>query len=120
MNAENDLSALNALLAKSKGDIANLLPDEVIELQRLTSKHLSNEFRSLAAQYYPKRKLITALLLEEMHRRRISQVELCDMLGMGTEYFNKVLHGRTNIGLQTAIKIRRHLGIDANCILDIV
>jgi hypothetical protein len=35
MDTQNELSELNALLAKSKGDIAKLLPDEVIELQRL-------------------------------------------------------------------------------------
>jgi len=119
MYTDNNLSALNALLSKSKGDIANLLPDEVVELQQLTSKHLSREFRALAEQYYPKQKLITALLKEEMHRRRVSQSELCELLGMGVEYFNKVFNGRTNIGLQTAIRIHKRLGIDANYIMDI-
>ncbi|MDR3269710.1 MAG: helix-turn-helix transcriptional regulator [Tannerella sp.] len=120
MDTQNELSALNALLTKSKGDIANLLPDEVIELQRLTSKHLANEFRSIAEKYYPKRPLITALLKEEMHRRRISQMQLCEILGMNVEYFNKVITGKTNIGLQTANKIRQRLGIDGNYIMDIV
>jgi len=120
MDTENNLSALNALLTKSKGDVANLLPDEVIELQRLTSKHLADEFRSIAEKYYPKRPLITALLKEEMHRRRVSQYQLCELLGMKVEYFNKIITGRTKIGMKTANKIRRQLDIDGNYIMDIV
>ncbi|MDR3245834.1 MAG: helix-turn-helix domain-containing protein [Prevotellaceae bacterium] len=120
MDTQNELSALNALLTKSNGDIANLLPDEVIELQRLTSNHLANEFRSIAEKYYPNRPLITALLKEEMRRRRILQTQLCEILGMNVEYFNKIITGRTNIGLQTANKIRKRLSIDGNYIMDIV
>jgi hypothetical protein len=120
MDTQNVLSALNALLAKSNGDIANLSPDEVMMLQCLTSKHLAHQFRCIAEKYYPKRPLITALLKEEMHRRRISQTQLCKILEMNTEYFNKIITGRTNIGMQTANKIRQRLGIDGNYIMDIV
>ncbi|MDR3326552.1 MAG: helix-turn-helix domain-containing protein [Prevotellaceae bacterium] len=120
MDTENNLSALNALLAKSKGDVANLVSNEIIELQRLASKHLANEFRSIAEKYYPKRPLITALLKEEMHRRRVSQYQLCEILGMNAEYFNKIITGKTKIGMKTANKIRQRLGVDGNYIMDIV
>jgi hypothetical protein len=39
---------------------------------------------------------------------------------MNVEYFNKIITGKTNIGLQTANKIRQRLGIDGNYIMDIV
>jgi DNA-binding Xre family transcriptional regulator len=116
---KNVVIVLNSLLKKAAGDIENLSFDDLRDLQQFTSMRLAEEFRAIAEKYYPRRPLITALLNEEMHRRRVSQMQLADIIGIKVEYLNKLISGKTNIGMLTAEKLRTKLDIDGNYLMDI-
>ncbi len=114
----NHTTALNALLSKSEGDIANLSKEERMKLQQLCTDEIVHELNETYATLHPGVNPLIAALRDETYRGRTTQTALAKRLGISYTYYNKIVTGREHIGANVAKRIYRELGIDGNFILE--
>lgn len=106
------------MLQKSAGNVANLADEDIFELQRLCSREISYRLRETYARYYPGVNPLVAILRDEPHRLRMTQMGAAKNLGVSYIHYNKVVTERDRIGIEMAKRIHKVLGVDANFILE--
>ena len=90
--------------------------DELNGFILLLSHHYQDRQILHLYSLYPRRGIITALLWEFMHTRRLTRRQFAEKLGLSYYQLGALLRGKSRMSIETARRLH-NLNVDANFIL---
>lgn len=99
------------------GETDPLAPAEHEELKALST--LASDYEDNVLKIYPLSEPTPLVITieQEMHKRRLKQRDLANLLGISEARISNVLSGKSRIGISLAKRMHDKLGIDGNLIL---